>query len=143
MRTTDIQRLTANKVKYIIKSPIFKEVMNMNAQADVRVTVRVEKDLKDSADFLFERLGLNMSVAFNMFLRKAVSENAIPFLVSTGSSGFGTGLSAGNITNAFNVAVQNDIKAGQLKGLPVAKYDTLEKHAYLEFSDGTREYVNE
>jgi DNA-damage-inducible protein J len=116
--------------------------MNMSAQADVRVTVSVEKDLKDSADFLFERLGLNMNVAFNMFLRKAVNEDAIPFPISTGSSGFGTGLSAGNITNAFNVAVQNDIKAAQLRNLPIAKYDVTEKQAYLEFADGAREYVN-
>ena len=37
----------------------------MSVQNDVRVTVRVDRNLKQSADFLFERLGLNMSVAFN------------------------------------------------------------------------------
>ena len=114
----------------------------MSAQNDVRVTVRVDKDLKENADSLFERLGLNMSVAFNMFLRKAVNEDAIPFAVSTSSSGFGQGLSAGYVTNAFNVAVQNDIKANQQKGLPIAKYDADKKQAYLELADGTREYVS-
>jgi len=114
----------------------------MSLQADVRVTVRVEKDLKDSADFLFERLGLNMSVAFNMFLRKAVSEDAIPFPVSIGSSGIGNGLSVGNITSSFNDAVKNDVTANKLRGLPVAKYDSVEKQAYLESIDGTREYIN-
>ena len=114
----------------------------MNAQNDVRVTVRVDKDLKENADSLFERLGLNMSVAFNMFLRKAVNENAIPFPVSTKSSGFGHGLSAGYVTSAFNAAVANDIKANQQKGLPIAGYDVDKKQAYLESADGTREYIN-
>ena len=115
----------------------------MSLQNDVRVTVRVDKDLKDSADFLFERLGLNMSVAFNMFLRKAVNEDAIPFPVSTNSSGFGHGLSAGYITSAFGSAVQNNMKASQQNGFPVAKYDVVKKQAYLEFPDGTKEYVND
>ena len=114
----------------------------MNVQNDVRVTVRVDKDLKENADSLFERLGLNMSVAFNMFLRKAVNEDAIPFPVSTKNSGFGNGLSAGNITNAFNTAVANDIKANQQKGLLIAGYDADRKQAYLESVDGTREYIN-
>ena len=114
----------------------------MNAQNDVRVTVRVDKDLKENADSLFERLGLNMSVAFNMFLRKAVNEDAIPFPVSINSSGYGHGLSAGYVTTAFNAAVQNEIKSNQQRGLPIAKYDAEKKQAYLELPDGSREYVN-
>jgi len=118
------------------------EDLFMDVQNDVRVTVRVEKGLKENADYLFERLGLNMSVAFNMFLRKAVNEDAIPFPVSTKSSGFGHGLSADSVTTAFNAAVANDIKANQKKGLPIAGYDAKKKQAYLESIDGTREYIN-
>jgi len=114
----------------------------MNVHNDVRVTVRVDKDLKESAEYLFERLGLNMSVAFNMFLRKAVNEDAIPFPVSTKSSGFGHGLSASYVTSAFNAAVANDIKANQQKGFPIAGYDTERKQAFLESIDGAREYIN-
>lgn len=114
----------------------------MSLQNDVRVTVRVDKNLKDSADFLFERLGLNMSVAFNMFLRKAVNEEAIPFSVSTSISGFGRGLSANYVTDAFNIAVQSDVSNNQKNGLPVAKYDTIKKQAYLELPNGVKEYVN-
>ena len=109
---------------------------------DVRVTVRVDKDLKESADSLFESLGLNMSVAFNMFLRKAVNEGAIPFPISIKRTGFGHGLSADYITSAFNTAVQNNIQANQQENLPIAKYDVDKKQAYLEFIDGTREYIN-
>ena len=109
---------------------------------DVRVTIRVDKDLKENADSLFERLGLNMSVAFNMFLRKAVNEKAIPFPVSVYNSGFGHGLSAENITHSFNTAVQNDIKVNQQNGWPIAKYDTNRKQAYLELPNGSREYIH-
>ena len=104
----------------------------MIAQKDVRVTIRVDKHLKESADLLFDRLGLNMSAAFNIFLRKAVSE-----------SGFGYGLSANSISDVFNTAVQNAVNTNQQKGLPIAKYDRNKKQAYLELADGTREYVNE
>ena len=62
----------------------------MNLQSDASVTIRVDKNLKENADFLFEQLGLNMSVAFNMFLRKAVNEDAIPFPVSISGDRFGT-----------------------------------------------------
>ena len=114
----------------------------MGAQSDVRITVRVDKDLKENADSLFERLGLNMSVAFNMFLRKAVYEDAIPFPVSISNPGFGHGLSAGYITSAFKSAVQNETNINRQNGLPIAKYDTVKKQAYLEFANGTREYVS-
>jgi antitoxin component of RelBE/YafQ-DinJ toxin-antitoxin module len=83
-----------------------------------------------------------MSVAFNMFLRKAVNEDAIPFPVSTKSSGFGYGMTAGYITGTFNTAVANDIKTNQQRGLFIAGYDTDKKLAYLESADGTREYIN-
>ena len=114
----------------------------MSAINDVRVTVRVDKNLKDNADSLFERLGLNMSVAFNMFLRKAVNEDAIPFPVSTKNTGIGHGLTAANVTSAFTASVTNEINANQQRGLPIARYDAAKKLAYLESVDGTREYVN-
>ena len=110
--------------------------------SDVRVTVRVDKDLKENAENLFERLGLNMSVAFNMFLRKAVHEEGIPFAVSASSSGYAGGVSAGYVASAFNFTVQNEIRAKQQNGLPIAGYDSDAKQAYLEFADGSREYVN-
>jgi addiction module RelB/DinJ family antitoxin len=114
----------------------------MNAQNDVRVTVCVDRGLKENADSLFERLGLNMSVAFNMFLRKVVNENAIPFVADTNSIGFSHGLSADYITSTFNAAVAGNIKENQQRGLPIAGYDTDKKQAYLESADGTREYIN-
>jgi len=114
----------------------------MKAHNDVRVTIRVDRDLKEQADVLFDRLGLNMTTALNVFLRKAIAEEAIPFPVCAKKSGFGSGLAASDITKAFGTAVQNETLAQQQSGYPVARYDAASRQAYLEQPDGTREYVN-
>lgn len=46
------------------------------------VNIRMDSDLKQSAEQLFAELGLNMSVAFNMFARQAVRERRIPFEIT-------------------------------------------------------------
>ena len=114
----------------------------MDVQNDVRVTFRVDKDLKQRAENLFERLGVNMSTALNIFLRKAVDEEAIPFPVSAKSNVFANGYTANGITNAFEIAVRDEIEKNLQKGFPVAKYDTASKRAYLESADGAREYID-
>lgn len=46
------------------------------------ITIRVDKELKDEASSLFSELGLDMTTACTLFLKKAVAENGIPFKVS-------------------------------------------------------------
>ena len=46
------------------------------------VSFRIDSDLKNQADTLFNNLGLNMTTAFNMFLRQSVREGRIPFEVT-------------------------------------------------------------
>jgi addiction module RelB/DinJ family antitoxin len=111
----------------------------MQAQ-DVRVTIRVDRQLKQNAEALFDYLGLNMSNAVNMFLRKAVDQKGIPFPVKAGNQWVG-GISTDEITGLFNSAVKQDIAKKRKKRLPVARYDTASKRAYLENADGSREYV--
>ena len=45
----------------------------------VNMSFRVDRDLKKQADVLFKSLGLNTSVALNMFLTQSVREQALPF----------------------------------------------------------------
>lgn len=52
--------------------------MNKNTN----VSFRIDSDLKNQADALFSALGLNMTTAFNMFLRQSVREGRIPFEVT-------------------------------------------------------------
>lgn len=49
--------------------------------ATTNINVRVDMELKQNAESLFNDLGLNMSVAITMFLKSAVSHNGIPFEV--------------------------------------------------------------
>ena len=43
------------------------------------VSFRIDSDLKTQADTLFAALGLNMTTAFNIFLRQSVRQGCIPF----------------------------------------------------------------
>ena len=55
------------------------EAMKMSS---VNVTFRVDEELKKQADLLFSELGMNLSTAFNIFLRQSVREQQLPFRVS-------------------------------------------------------------
>ena len=46
------------------------------------VSFRIDTNIKNQADRLFAELGLNMTTAFNIFLRQAVREGSIPFQVT-------------------------------------------------------------
>ena len=43
------------------------------------VSFRIDSNLKSQADNLFSQLGMNMTTAFNIFLRQSVREGRIPF----------------------------------------------------------------
>lgn len=45
----------------------------------VNMSFRVNRQLKKEADELFHYLGMNTSVALNMFLRQSVEEERLPF----------------------------------------------------------------
>lgn len=48
----------------------------------INMSFRVDKNLKKQADKLFKKLGMNTSVALNMFLSQSVREQSIPFVSS-------------------------------------------------------------
>lgn len=53
-----------------------------NISNAINMSFRVDKDLKEQADELFKSLGMNTSVALNMFLTQSVREQQIPFMVT-------------------------------------------------------------
>lgn len=105
---------------------------------DVQVTVRVDRDIKERAEQLFDSIGLSMSAAINVFLRKSLDENGVPFALTIKQTGFGAGHSAEEITEAFNGALQKDLMHSRENGLPVARYDVDLKKAYIEYADAKR-----
>ena len=68
---------------------------------NVNVTLRVDEDLKKQADLLFSELGLNLTTAFNIFLRQSVREQQIPFRVSR------------NVPNAVTLAAMDASEKGE------------------------------
>lgn len=53
-----------------------------NISNAINMSFRVDKDLKEQADELFKSLGMNTSVALNMFLTQSVREQQIPFMIT-------------------------------------------------------------
>ena len=51
----------------------------MNQQ--INVNIRMDRDLKESADALFSRMGFNMTTAVNTFVRQCLREESIPFQI--------------------------------------------------------------
>ena len=68
---------------------------------NVNVTLRVDEDLKKQAKTLFSELGLNLTTAFNIFLRQSVREQQIPFRVTK------------NVPNAVTLAAMDAAERGE------------------------------
>lgn len=51
--------------------------------ATTNVSIRMDSDLKTQADALFAELGMNLSTAFNIFVRQSLREGGIPFEIRT------------------------------------------------------------
>ena len=43
------------------------------------IQFRIEDDLKEQACAIFEKLGIDLSTALRMFIKRAIMENGIPF----------------------------------------------------------------
>lgn len=52
------------------------------AGTTTNISIRMDADLKAQADALFGELGMNITTAFNIFVRQALREGRIPFDIS-------------------------------------------------------------
>lgn len=52
--------------------------------ANMNVSIRMDEDVKKEADAMFAEMGMSLSGAFNVFVRQALRERAIPFKISLG-----------------------------------------------------------
>ena len=50
--------------------------------ASINMSIRTDSELKAQADTLFNELGMNISTAFNIFVRQALRDGKIPFEIS-------------------------------------------------------------
>ena len=52
------------------------------AGTTTNISIRMDADLKAQADEFFSELGMNLSTAFNIFVRQSLREGRIPFDIS-------------------------------------------------------------
>lgn len=54
----------------------------MAKSSTTNISIRMDTELKAAAESLFEELGMNLSTAFNIFVRQSLREGGIPFMIS-------------------------------------------------------------
>jgi len=78
------------------------------------VSFKIDSEVKNQADILFSQLGLNMTTAFNIFLRQSIREGSIPFPITV------------NTPNKTTVAAM--LEAERIAGdLTVKRYSDVEE----------------
>ncbi|MBQ9181097.1 MAG: type II toxin-antitoxin system RelB/DinJ family antitoxin [Bacilli bacterium] len=86
-----------------------------NISNAINMSFRVDKDLKKQADELFRNLGMNTSVALNMFLTQSVREQSIPFIPSI------------EIPNARLMSAIEEVEAIESGKIKAKKYKSFEE----------------
>ena len=86
-----------------------------NISNAINMSFRVDKDLKKQADDLFRKLGMNTSVALNMFLTQSVREQGIPFIPSM------------EIPNARLISAMEEVEAIESGKIKAKKYKSFEE----------------
>ena len=69
------------------------------------VSFRIDSELKSQAEALFQSLGMNMTTAFNIFLRQSVRERCIPFSIT---------MNTPNLETVVAIEEANDILNGKI-----------------------------
>lgn len=77
------------------------------ATATSNVSFRIDSNLKSQADKLFSELGMNMTTAFNIFLRQSVREGCIPFDITINTPNSET---VAALLEAKNIVNNPDVK---------------------------------
>lgn len=86
-----------------------------NISNAINMSFRVDKNLKKQADELFKNLGMNTSVALNMFLAQSVREQSIPFIPSM------------EVPNARLISAMEEVEAIENGKIDAKKYKTFEE----------------
>lgn len=86
-----------------------------NISNAINMSFRVDKELKSKADKLFKNLGMNTSVALNMFLTQSVREQSIPFIPSM------------EVPNARLISAIEEVEAIESGKIKTKKYKTFEE----------------
>ena len=88
--------------------------------AQTHLTIRIDENLKRDAECLFNRIGLNLSSAINVFFRQAVGAQAIPFELKA----YGEYYSGENLKRLRHSIAQSE--RGQTISFSIAELEAME-----------------
>lgn len=69
-------------VQYAHNIATFSKGMIEMDRSTTNISIRMDAELKAQADALFAELGMNISTAFNIFVRQCLREGRIPFEIA-------------------------------------------------------------
>jgi len=95
---------------------LVKGVMMMAETTNL--SIRIDRDLKEEADQVFNSLGMNLTTAITVFVRQAVRQKKIPFEIALYPETDGKGVSMRDAMAASERIWQNSIKNGTDKLTP-------------------------
>lgn len=72
----------ATFVQMTYNTLVNKKGVDCMAGSTTNISIRMDSELKAQADALFAELGMNLSTAFNIFVRQSLREGRIPFDIS-------------------------------------------------------------
>ena len=75
--------------------------------ATTLVQVRVDDELKDQATAIYEALGIDLSTAVRMFLKRSVMVNGVPFEMTLPKSSYKADIAAKALVDISNNANDN------------------------------------
>ena len=85
-----------------------------NISNAINMSFRVDKNLKEQADDLFKKLGMNTRIALNMFLTQKKKKKSIPFIPSM------------EIPNAKLISAMEEVEAIESGKIKAKKYKSFE-----------------
>lgn len=77
------------------------------------ISIRMDSELKAAAEALYAELGMNLSTAFNIFVRQSLRERGIPFKITEGTPNYETVaalLEAERVAKDSSVRGYNDVE---------------------------------
>lgn len=83
------------------------------ANNTTNLSIRIDTELKKQAEHLFSELGMNMTTAFNVFVRQSVRQGKIPFEISL------------DVPNAETIKAMEDVNNNRNMSRPFDNVDDL------------------
>ncbi|MDR1441602.1 MAG: type II toxin-antitoxin system RelB/DinJ family antitoxin [Bifidobacteriaceae bacterium] len=101
--------------------------------SESRLSVRVDAEVKQEAEAVFKRAGLGLSSGINVYLRRVVQDQRIPFELA-GATAKPTAVT--RLEDDARRVVLDARAENWAAGAPVALYDTELDRPYLRYPDG-------